>query len=480
MMRKTLVFGCLAALLLCGSQVWADTQVEAVITGQQTWTEAGSPYRISRDTLLASGAVLTLQPGVLVLISNGGDHNIPSLSPRVDWAIQGTLIIEGKAGKPVRISCVDKNSMWGALFAASNQDMTWRYLDLQGGRLVVSNTHLTMEDCRVSSGEGVQVGAQAKVDMIGCQVDANKIGLAFLDPSAQVRLLRTRFWDNEMALYYKTNGVLAAAESSVSESDKWHIVNATASPIRIPVLWWGTADPTEVTGKVYDGSRRKGIGMVSFEGIAGGDPFASNVSGFTPREDPRKRLWQGPKYLVGIQFQWLKPDLNIRLLKRVDGAEVSEKVKFKSTLGYGGTIGWLATPRLEMRALVQATDVSTSDPKANSHLDISFFQVGVAGRFLLPLNERQSFFAFVEGGGLMNFSTESNSAPTDSRFPDQDIVSRTHKETNIGCEAGAGVMTRLGKSYKAELGMRYEMLPMSNSRGGSVLCVQAGLAFYFR
>jgi opacity protein-like surface antigen len=472
----------LAALLLCFANGRADTQVDAVISGNQTWTEVGSPYRISRDTLVSAGAVLTLEPGVVVIVSTGSDRNIPSLTPRVDWAIQGRLVVRGTETKPVVIRSVDKDAPWGALYVVATQETPWQFLDMQGGRLVVANAALFLQNGRISSGDGLQVGAQARVDLDQCQIDANQLGIVFLDPSAQVRMTRTRLWDNETALYYKTNGNLTASESSISQSAKWNVVNATAAPVKVPVFWWGSKEATEVTGKVFDGSRRQGIGMVSFEGIADRDPFATNVTGFTPKEDPRKRLWKGPKYLVGLHFQWLIPSLNINLKTGTDslGNDIVKKVKFKSTLGYGGSVGWLATPQFEMRALVQAAELSTNTPEYNSNLSISLLQTGVSGRYLISLNERKSFFTFVEGGGLMTFVKESNSAPKDPSKPDQNIESRTHKETNVAFEAGGGVMIRLGKSYKAELGARYSLLPLNNNRGGAALQLQAGLSFYFR
>lgn len=461
-----------SAFLSCVSLVWADTQVDAVLTGTHTWTEAGSPYRISRDTLLSSNAVLTIEPGVVVLVSTGLDHNIPNLTPRVDWVVQGRLLIHGNATKPVKIISVDKNQPWGALFIAAAQDMDWRFLDMQGGRLVVTNAHLTLEDSRVSSGEGIQVGAKADVDLIRCQVDANLLGIAFLDSSAKVNLIHSRLWDNETAFYYKTNGTLSASDSSVSSSDKWNVVNATVSSVRIPVLWWGNHETGEITKKVFDGSRRNGIGMVSFDGVAGSDPFTASVSGFIPNSDPRKRLWKGPKYFVGLDFQWVIPKLNIRYHE-------GEKVKFDSTLGYGGSFGWIANPNFEMRALIQNSSFTYSDTAKNTHLNISILQVGIAGRYIIPMTHQNSLFGFVEGGGLLNFDSESNSAPLDETKPSQNIVQNNPHETDIGFEFGAGIMTRLGKSYKADIGVHYDLVPLGNNRGGALLTPQAGLSFYF-
>jgi hypothetical protein len=233
---------------------------------------------------------------------------------------------------------------------------------------------------------------------------------------------------------------------------------------------------------VFDGSRRKGIGPVAFDGVAASDPFSANVTGYTPKEDPRKRLWKGPKYLVELHFQWVVPSFNIRLKTGVDefGNDVTEKVKMSSTLGYGGGLGWLAAPNFEMRALAQAAEFTTSDALLNSHLNLSLFQTGVAGRYLVPLNKPNHLFGFVEAGGLMTFDSESNTAPLDPDKPTQNLQTHTHQETSIGFEGGAGIMTRLGTSYKAEVGLHYNLVPLENNRGGSLLNLQAGLGFYFR
>lgn len=71
-----------------------QTNVGGVIAANTIWTTAGSPFNLTGDLSIASGATLTIQPGVTV---NGGGH-------RLD--VVGTLDAAGVAGTPVTFNNV--------------------------------------------------------------------------------------------------------------------------------------------------------------------------------------------------------------------------------------------------------------------------------------------------------------------------------------------------------------------------------------
>jgi PKD repeat protein len=53
-------------LLLSTGLSFAQTNVPAVISSSQTWTKANSPYTINQNSVISSGVVVTIEPGVVV------------------------------------------------------------------------------------------------------------------------------------------------------------------------------------------------------------------------------------------------------------------------------------------------------------------------------------------------------------------------------------------------------------------------------
>ncbi|HZL42850.1 MAG TPA: hypothetical protein VFD66_06185, partial [Verrucomicrobiae bacterium] len=67
----------LVALAIGGSPSWtnADTPISGAIP-TSTWTPAGNPYKIIGNCSVASGQVLTIQPGVVVIIFAGIEMDV--------------------------------------------------------------------------------------------------------------------------------------------------------------------------------------------------------------------------------------------------------------------------------------------------------------------------------------------------------------------------------------------------------------------
>ncbi|NOZ69081.1 MAG: hypothetical protein GXP46_07515, partial [Deferribacteres bacterium] len=64
--------------------VSADTNVSGIISGDTTWTQAGSPYIVTGNVLVSSGVTLTVEPGVTVKFDSG-----------TGLQVDGTLIARG-------------------------------------------------------------------------------------------------------------------------------------------------------------------------------------------------------------------------------------------------------------------------------------------------------------------------------------------------------------------------------------------------
>ncbi len=73
---------------------WAldSTNIGGIISQDTTWTPSGSPYTLTKDTLIDQGVTLNIQPGVTV---NLGSHNIE---------VNGTLSAMGTSNNPIQFN----------------------------------------------------------------------------------------------------------------------------------------------------------------------------------------------------------------------------------------------------------------------------------------------------------------------------------------------------------------------------------------
>jgi len=138
----------------------ADTNVGGPITGNTTWTLAGSSYIVTSNVQVMSGVTLTIQSGVVVKFNAG-------TSLRVD----GTLVARGATftsnvsgyGHPAR-------GDWGQiLFTASSVDATFD----AGGNYLSGNI---LQDCTVEwGGGGSGINGAVETDSASPFIDHNTI-----------------------------------------------------------------------------------------------------------------------------------------------------------------------------------------------------------------------------------------------------------------------------------------------------------------
>ncbi len=96
-----------ASLLLLGRppfEAIAVTDLPDTLWGSTTLDAAGSPYRLTRDTFVPAGSVLTIEPGVVVQVL-----------PKVSLIIYGNLQALGAEGDPIRFEPETPGLRWGAI-----------------------------------------------------------------------------------------------------------------------------------------------------------------------------------------------------------------------------------------------------------------------------------------------------------------------------------------------------------------------------
>jgi hypothetical protein len=96
-----------AAVLLCGAMLSAETKVGDVLTGENRWDRAGSPYIVECDILIPRFSHLTIDPGVRVVINKERfiPDNVPQYDPldtgSISIRVQGTLSCIGRKNRRI-------------------------------------------------------------------------------------------------------------------------------------------------------------------------------------------------------------------------------------------------------------------------------------------------------------------------------------------------------------------------------------------
>lgn len=104
-MKSTVQLACSLALLLLSLPSLAGTVVDRNIDTATTWTLAGSPYVLDYDIRIEKGALLRIEPGVLVLFGQ-----------EAKLVIAGGLRAEGTQRQPIRFQNQNKNTWQGLHF----------------------------------------------------------------------------------------------------------------------------------------------------------------------------------------------------------------------------------------------------------------------------------------------------------------------------------------------------------------------------
>jgi len=124
-------------LLVLSVQTFAGTNASGVIFSDTTWTLTNSPYIVTADVQVASGAILTIEPGVIVNYS--GAHEI---------LIKGSIIANGTSNNVITFSSSNQGISSGARM------LIFKDTDLSTSQL----SNIKMED----AAQSIQIGQETE------------------------------------------------------------------------------------------------------------------------------------------------------------------------------------------------------------------------------------------------------------------------------------------------------------------------------
>jgi hypothetical protein len=161
MLIKELAKRLLLAVIACLCVVpalQAATDVSGAITANTTWTQALSPYQVSGDISIVSGAALSIEPGVTVYFNSGTNLIVTS----------GALIARGNAALPIIftsaldiVGSTPAPGDWGQLrFMDGSNDATTilEYAQIRFGQgISIQSASPTFNNLQITNNNGAAV-----------------------------------------------------------------------------------------------------------------------------------------------------------------------------------------------------------------------------------------------------------------------------------------------------------------------------------
>ena len=128
------------------------TNVPGILSVDEAWTEAGSPYYLAQDAFVAYGITLEIDPGTIIRVADTvGADDWPSAA--VDFVINGRVVAEGTAGSPILIESANRSGEraagdWGTMYFSphSNAAATFEYVQIRHGGNALDTLYLARDN----------------------------------------------------------------------------------------------------------------------------------------------------------------------------------------------------------------------------------------------------------------------------------------------------------------------------------------------
>ncbi len=182
-----------------------------ILRGTNYWTVANSPLLVKRDTVVANGSALIIEPGVEI-----------RMAPGVSLFVEGKLYALGKPGRGVRI-IGSETRRWEGIFGQVGSDIVLENTEIHGGgaggTLILSQGgSLALRGARITDNGGHIRAEDTRIEIRDSEITANDMPYgAALDLTYNyggfATLINNRIGGNRMA--QGSAPVLISHQSSV-------------------------------------------------------------------------------------------------------------------------------------------------------------------------------------------------------------------------------------------------------------------------
>ena len=313
-------------VLLGVNQTQAATTVSGNLLADTTWDTSGSPYTIAADLVLYPGYILTIEPGVEVLVDAG-----------VDVDIRGQLLVNGTSTTPVTITgSVDPTTSWsatggdgirinsdqGGSLTASYMHISHMHTAIQVDCCYASDLNFTITDSTFSDNTVGIFGYDGPntitvesttfqnntyavkgvdINLVDASFDQNTYGLhytsgvnvtcseftnntagvgsasngsissssftdnvtAFDEPWDSLSVSSNTITNNTTGFYLEDN--IVVSDNNIYDNAAGNVVNGSSQNLTFESNWWNSTDASAIAATITDAYDEVGLGIVDID-----------------------------------------------------------------------------------------------------------------------------------------------------------------------------------------------------------------------
>jgi parallel beta-helix repeat protein len=240
------------------------TYVKDPITASTNWTKDNSPYVIQNDIVISKGAILNLEPGVVIQFiatANGKPGSGPNL------VIEGGLRAIGNSTAPIAFEPATTGSLWGALYFynADSANCVLQGCLVKGGRIVCNGASPTITQCAIYGAKtGIEIYANSQPQIVNNRITANGYGISLRSETASPVITNNEIYNNNVGFYLEKFGMPNISGNKIYRNLKFNMINYSAQTLAAPNNDFGIVDPQQIVRTIYDGAYNASLGRVNF------------------------------------------------------------------------------------------------------------------------------------------------------------------------------------------------------------------------